>query len=49
MMVTVAGLPMWKRWSKTVALDVPLQALQIMSKGDVGEGKKKKKEKGEFR
>lgn len=42
MMVTVAGLPVWKHYSKAAALSMPLQALQIMSKGDMEEGKKKK-------
>lgn len=43
MMVTVAGLPMWKHYSRAVALGMPLQACQIMSKSDMGEGKKKRK------
>lgn len=42
MLVTVADLPAWKHYSKAVALGVPLQAFLIMSKGDMGEGKKKK-------
>lgn len=36
MMVTVVGLPMWKHYSKAVALGMLLQACQIMSKVDRG-------------
>lgn len=43
LMVTAAGLPMWKHCSKAVTLGMPLQACQIMSKADTGEGKKKEK------
>lgn len=41
MMVTVAGLPMWKHYSKAVALGMPLWACQILSK-EYGEGEEKK-------
>lgn len=38
MMVTVAGLAMWKGYSKAVTLDMSLVTFQIMSKGDIWGG-----------